>query len=107
MGFQMLLRELQNLDGILLSNAQQVVLVIIRTSATPQIALETINNNVNIYTAAKMLANIGVVDLKNGATITQEGERFLTEYNLVDETGQLTPNATQLLSKFPELATVG
>lgn len=96
-----LLQEIIDPNTVNLTVNQQGVLVIIKTSATPEVAYESTNGTEKSVYARNSLRMLGLIKLGiNKAVLTQTGEQVLLNYNLSDETGQLTERGKTVITDF-------
>lgn len=96
-----LLQELINPATVSLTNTQQGCLIVIKMSATPEVAYESTNGSDQTVYARKALRTLGLVQIGGNKTaLTQTGQQVLLNYNLTDETGQLTDRGTQVLDNY-------
>jgi predicted methyltransferase len=95
------LKEINNLDAIQLSDAQQAVLAVISASATPKLAKTNITNNVNIKAASYLLAKLGAVKfVSDGVELTDKGREQVISYNIANDDGSLTDVGSKLVNSF-------
>lgn len=82
-----------------LTKTQQTVLCRIFIAPTSTIAYEQTQDTPNTIEARKQLANMGMVryDEVGGVEITDDGTRAMEREYLVDETGELTQQAQDLI----------
>lgn len=74
------------------TNNQMKVLTIIKASPTPEVAAAEISTGSNLLAARDMLVKLGLISIEdNQARVTDKGEEIMKNQNLVDETGNLTP----------------
>ncbi len=84
-----------------LSSIQKYILIVAQITDNPAAAFNMLNNTPNVIEACKILNAMGLVELnKEGITLTPEGNNILVNNNLVDENGQLTANANDIISKY-------
>lgn len=96
-----LLQEIINPNTVNLTNTQQAVLIIIRTSPTPEVAYEATNGQGQSVAARNSLRSLGLVKVGgNKAIVTANGAQALINYNLVDESGQITESGTDILNSY-------
>lgn len=97
---KLLLKELINPNTALLTDTQKSVLVIIHVSTSPKMAFADTNVSENLVTARNSLAQLNMVllNIKEGKlAITEKGVSMLMYHNLVDDTGKLTEDGTDIL----------
>lgn len=86
-----------------LSDFQKKVMVIIKSAPTPQVAFEELQKQPpdernNIVGARNLLQKLGLINVGAGTLeITQEGEQVMADEYLIDEMGELTPEALSLV----------
>ena len=86
------LNEIKVLTNVHLSDSQKMVMTKIKVAANPNVAGEQARNNTNMATAQKTLIKLGLVMAdESGATLTDKGIKTLTDENLLDDSGELTP----------------
>ena len=96
-----LLQELINPNTVSLTNTQQGVLIVVKMSATPEVAYESTNGSDQTVYARSALRTLGLIKVgQNKTGLTQTGEQVLLNYNLTDETGQLTDRGVQVLDSY-------
>lgn len=96
-----LLQELVNPNTVNLTNTQQGCLIIIKISATPEVAYESTNGKEQTVYARNTLRLLGLIKVGGNKTaLTQTGEQVLINYNLTDETGQPTERGLQILDSY-------
>lgn len=101
MTFKLLLElETQNIK---LNDNQKIVLIVASVSATAKQAYEITSGHLDLLYARDMLVRLDYVNVYDSElSLTPTGERQLIDHNLIDETGNLTPDGEQLMnSKFP------
>lgn len=85
------LQEIINPNSINLTNNQMGVLITVKISPTPEVAFENTNGSEASVYARNSLRTLGLLRVGgNKVVLTPSGEQVLTNYNLVDETGQMT-----------------
>ena len=91
-----LLSELNQISN--LSDAQKTVLAITNFSATPTQAFAATTGSDKLVYARDSLVKMGYISLNNGQlSVSPSGQNALVQYNLIDQTGQATDNAVNLL----------
>lgn len=96
-----ILQEIINANTVNLTNTQQGVLVIIKTSPTPEVAYEATNGADHTVSARTSLRTLGLIKVGgNKAILTPTGEQVLLNYNLSDETGQMTDRGKQMIDSY-------
>lgn len=96
-----LLQELINPNSVNLTNAQMGVLISIKISPTPEVAYESTNGSDKAVYARNSLRTLGLVQVgDNRVVLTQYGEQVLLNYNLVDDTGQMTDRGETEYNQF-------
>ena len=97
-----LLMELISTGYLNLLDNQKLLLLIVKVSATPEQAFETIIGNDNLIAARNTLQKLNYISINNNQiTLTDEGTSALTEFNLIDESGNLTDDGQKLISVIP------
>lgn len=87
------LSETKTLTNVHLSDAQKLVMAKIKASANANVAAEQARNSPNMASAQQTLSKLGLVDVNDeGATITDKGIKTMTDENLLDDAGSLTPD---------------
>jgi hypothetical protein len=85
------------LPSVSLTSNQKRVLAKIAASPTPKVAGGELTGDQNLATALDQLANLGAVEHFSGeVTMTDKGQQLAREENIVDDSGQLTPDGEQL-----------
>lgn len=85
------------LPGVSLTDNQKRVLAKISASPTPKVAGEEVSGDQNLVGARDQLAHLGAIEFVAGeATITDKGMQLAKDANLVDDSGQLTPDGEAL-----------
>lgn len=96
-----ILQEIINPNTVNLTNAQQGVLITIKLSPTPEVAYQSTNGAQQLVYARNTLRMLGLLRVGDNKTVlTDSGSQVLINYNLVDETGQLTQRGQQIMSNF-------
>lgn len=86
-----------------LTSTQQEVIATISASATPVAAYDATSGSQNLLNARKALETLGAVSISgNGVELTQRGQQYALDYDIVDETGELTENGQELVSNAEE-----
>lgn len=63
-----------------------------KAAPTPQVAATEISRGQNLLAARDMLVRLGLLSVgDNEAFVTPQGEEIMRNQNLIDETGELTP----------------
>lgn len=84
--------------NLLLSDNQKTILIVASISSTPTQAYEFTIGNLGLVIARNLLAKLGLVSISaNQMYITEKGNQELINNNLIDETGQITDDARNLL----------
>lgn len=87
----MKLNEVRILTNVSLSETQKIIMARIASAENPHVAFESINEGVNLVSAAKQLANLGLIQMGGGqASVTDKGNGILSDEGLADKTGGLT-----------------
>lgn len=96
-------------NDYMLSDYQKEVLLLIALSATPRQAYDSTVGNDNIVTARNLLIKLGFVNYSNNQLmLTDTGQDALISFNLIDDTGQPTPEGVKYLkNKQDELNLTG
>lgn len=90
------LQEMINPNSISLTNNQMGVLITVKISPTPEVAYENTNGSESSVYARNSLRTLGLLQVgSNKTALTPAGEQVLINYNLVDETGQMTDHGQQ------------
>ena len=85
------------LPGVTLTSNQKRVLAKIAASPTPKVAGEEVSGDQNLVGARDQLAHLGAIEFVAGeATMTDKGQQLAKDANLVDDSGQLTPDGEAL-----------
>jgi hypothetical protein len=85
------LNEVNTLTNVHLSDAQKMVMAKIKAAANANVAGEQTQGNTNLSTAQQVLIKLGLVlSDNNGTTITQKGDKVMSDENLTDNTASLT-----------------
>lgn len=88
---------------ISLSDRQKYVLAVIKSSATPLLAYESIVDSEPDIEASKILSRYGFIKIsqsQNKADLTPKGEQAAIEYGITDESGTLTDVGTDLVNNY-------
>ena len=90
------------LDSSRLSDSQKAVLAIIALSPSPVVAASTIEQRDNLVMARNLLMKIGAVEAIDGqsAQLTPKGEQLAQDQNIIDDAGEVTDDAQDLVAKF-------
>lgn len=83
-----------------LTDTQKLVLVNVYAAATPEMAYDTVAGAPNTVAARNQLRSAGLIvvdDNSSRAGVTDQGQLALSNNNLIDETGQLTEEGSNLL----------
>ena len=84
-----------------LTDAQKGMLITIHASATPQQAYDMASGSPNTVQAKDELVRLGLAQQSaNQLALTPQGNDALINNNLVDQTGQLTPEGENQLKSF-------
>lgn len=76
---------------------QKAVLAKIVAAETPKLAANDISKNRNLVVARDMLKKLGFITLDDeGATLTDEGTKVLTDQGLADDMGELTDSGRKV-----------
>lgn len=103
---KLLLKELVNPNTAILTDTQKAVLIIVHISPSPQMAYDNTSNTDNLSTARDSLVRLNALNFgDNMLSLTDVGEEMLRYHNLVDETGELTEDATNILDSLEEVST--
>jgi len=96
-----LLQEIINPNTVNLTNTQQGVLIDIKISPTPEVAYETTNGSDHSVYARNSLRTLGLIQVgDNRAALTPTGERVVVNYNLIDDTGQMTDRGQEIYTAY-------
>lgn len=77
---------------------QKRVLARIVSAPTSRVAATDMNGNQNLVAARDMLMKLGMVSLLNGEMeLTDRGMLVAQQENIIDQTGQLTPDGEKLV----------
>lgn len=99
-----LLETINNPNAIFLSNTQKLALAAVISAPTTQMAYESISKNQQMIAARNFLVRIGALASSVGsAKLTETGNDIAMNHNIVDQTGQLTDDAKQLLDQGARL----
>jgi hypothetical protein len=82
---------------------QQIVLALIAQNKNkPAKAAASVSTGENMVAARNMLMRLDVISYTpSHAILTTKGEQIAKDYNIIDDSGALTPEGTQLISKLP------
>lgn len=89
----------QLLRSIRLTDNMKKVMTKIIAAPTPEVAAMEISRGQNLVAARDILARLGMIDYDdhdNTASVTDTGLETLKHENLVDDSGQLTPDGQQI-----------
>lgn len=93
-----LLSELVNPNTAILNDTQKAVLIITHISPTPQVAYDNTVPSENLAAARDSLVKMQALRLgENTLEMTSRGQNMLKYHNLVDEMGELTDEANEIL----------
>lgn len=85
------------LTNVTLNDNQKQLLVRIQSAATPLLAGKECRNGQESMEAAKVLIDLGLITYSNEeCVITDVGTNKMTDENLIDDSGQLTPYGTEV-----------
>jgi hypothetical protein len=85
------------LPTVSLTANQKRVLAKIAAAPTPKVAGEEISGDQNLAGARDQLAHLGAIEFVAGeASMTDKGQQLARDSNVVDDSGQLTPDGEQL-----------
>jgi hypothetical protein len=88
-------------ENVSLSHHQRYVLLQIKLSDTPTLAFERINQSEADIQSRDLLHRLGFIRLSESqAELTNSGERAVTQYGLVDDTGEVTEIGQELLDEY-------
>lgn len=88
-----------NPQTVILNNVQKGILAVIKNSPTPETAYEAINGSTALITSRNLLERIGLIRVNaRQAVLTPAGEQAVTANNIVDETGKITDEGSQLVN---------
>jgi hypothetical protein len=91
-----LINEKRTLTTLRLTDNQKKVMTRIVSAPTEKLSAEQISKGRGIITARELLVKLGMIESRDGfAAITPEGQQLMTDYNLTDETGQLTDEGNE------------
>jgi len=77
--------------AIKLTDTQKRAMAKVVAAATPKIAADEVSGNQNLIAARDMLVKLGLMTFAPGnATLTDQGNKVMKDYALVDDAGQLT-----------------
>lgn len=96
-----ILQEIINPNTVNLTNTQQGVLITIRLSPTPEVAYQSTNGAQQLVYARNTLRMLGLIKVGgNKVVLTNTGNNVLVNYNLTDETGQMTERGQQIMGNY-------
>lgn len=96
-----ILNETKVLTNVHLSDSQKLVLAKIKASANANVAGEQSRNSENMAAAQKALVKLGLVAIDgSGVVLTDKGISTMSDENLTDSSGSLTPEG----QKFADAA---
>ena len=90
----------QELTSINLTSSQQELLVKIHSAATPHLAHQETMSGEKAIDATRIMQDLGLIfvdENEDEASITESGEEIMTAEGLVDDMGELTEVARQLI----------
>lgn len=91
------------LNTIRLTNNQKRVIARIAAAPTAKVASEKISSDQNIITARNELMKLGLITFNpSQATITNKGQLIAQQENILDDTGQLTPEGEKFAYSSPQ-----
>ena len=91
-----LINEKRTFNTLRLTDNQKKVMTRIISSATEKLAAQEISKGRALITARDILVKLQMIDFRDGyAALTSDGEKLMKDYNLVDETGQLTDDGNE------------
>ena len=97
---------LREINTIRLSDIQKLILLMAHTAATPRLAREFINGKIHFIQAADFLSRYNMIQLtESELSITEIGKNQLIQYNLIDDTDELTDEGQNLLDSSSDYAT--
>ena len=81
-----------------LTSTQQSVIAIVVASPTPVSAFDATSGSQNLINARSTLGELGALTVSGrGVSLTSTGEQYASDYNIVDEFGELTDNGSELV----------
>jgi len=102
-----LLTELLDGRTAQLTHTQLSVLILMKQSASPELAYEATVGTRNINTASDILKNLGIISIRNNkAEITPTGHELLKSQALFDDEDNLTERGQEILNDFNRSNTV-
>lgn len=100
---KLLLEDLINPNTPILSDTQKAVLVMTVTASSPQMAFSSSNKARNLVAAREALRKLDMVEIAgNSMSITDNGQEMLEYHNLVDDMGEITDEAREILDSSEE-----
>lgn len=90
----------QLFENITLNYHQRYVLLQIKLADTPTLAFDQINKTEADYQARRILERVGLIRVSEDsrvAELTEDGEKAVIQYGLIDENGEVTEIGQQLL----------
>ncbi len=91
-----LINEKRTFNTLRLTDNQKKVMTRIMSSATEKLAAQEISKGRALITARDILVKLQMIDFRDGyAALTSDGEQLMKDYNLTDETGQLTDDGNE------------
>jgi hypothetical protein len=92
------MKFLQEITSLRLTEVQRLVLLSIFTSPTESLSKEFISGKLNLVEAAEFLLKYNLISqTPEGFITTERGKQELIQYNLIDESDQLTEDGQALL----------
>ena len=97
------MKFLQEITSLRLTEVQRLVLLSIFTSPTESLSKEFISGKLNLVEAADFLLKYNLINqTPEGFITTERGKQELIQYNLIDESDQLTEDGQALLDASSE-----
>ena len=98
---KILLKELINPNTAILNDTQKAVLVLTHISPTEKLAFDATSKADNLARARDTLVRMGLVRAGNNRMfLTDMGEEMLTHHNLIDDAGELSDDARNILDQI-------
>ena len=102
---KILLKELINPNTVILNDTQKAVLLITHIAPTPKVAFENSVVSQNLAKAQDGLIKLNMLHVVNNEQrLTDSGEEMLKHHNLVDEMGELTDDANEILERVSDVS---
>lgn len=98
-----MINEKQILTNVNLTETQKMVLVKTKSAPTEKVAYEEISYGQKTVAARDQLVDLELIEIEDGrARLTQSGEQLMKDESLLDDTGEITPEAQQYIDMKAE-----